>query len=250
MLKLRGKVFDTVATIVHEMPYMVATPTLNDMENQARNSREIKAWNDSCWELAKALGEYPTGENISDAYWRTLVFNTEHLGLEAPPDLELSFKAWTSIFATHIEVYEVGRQVHQIEGDNTSPKPPSTWGWIEGFSNRIATKGRRLILVTKLLWKLTIAMEQAKAGERFTEAFKRYSFGRKFCTTANGYIGWASSEAQIDDRLCYFEGCPLPFVIRGCEGGYELVGDCYIHGLMHQPPRGLDMSAMELITLI
>jgi hypothetical protein len=61
---------------------------------------------------------------------------------------------------------------------------------------------------------------------------------------------WVPSEAQIDDCLCYFEGSPLPFVIQSREGGHGLVGDCYIHGLMHEPPKWLDMSAMELITLI
>jgi hypothetical protein len=249
VLKLRGKVVDAVTPIVHEMPYTVATPTLNDLENMSRNSRETKAWNDSCWELAKALGEYPTGESISDAYWRKLVFNTEHLQ-EAPPDLEFSYKAWISLFVTYIEAWEMGQQVQQPVGDDSRPKTPSTWGWIEGFSNRMAAKRRAWFLISKLGWKLITAMKQAKAGERFTEAFKRYSFGRKFCTTANGYIGWATSEAQIGDRLFYFKGYPLPFVIRGRQGGHELVGDCYIHGLMHQPPKGLDMSAMELITLI
>ncbi len=72
-----------------------------------------------------------------------------------------------------------------------------------------------------------------EASAPFENAFKRYCFGRKFCTTTNGYMGWVSSKALKGNCLCYFEGCKLPFVIRPCVGGYQLVGDCYLHGLTY-----------------
>jgi hypothetical protein len=249
MLKLPGKIFDIVDIIVHEMPYMVSTPTLHDMEILAKNSRETVAWDDSCWELVKALGEYPTGEKLFDAYWRTLVFNTECSG-EAPPDLKISYKAWISSFILFNEAREISQQVQQLARDDVRPRPPSTWGWIEGFAKRIAANWRGFTLMVLMLRRMEIANKEIKAAERFTEAFKNLSAGRKFFTTANSYMGWVPSAAQIGDCLCYFEGCPLPFVIRRREGGHELVGDCYIHGLMYEPPKELDMSSMEPITLI
>jgi hypothetical protein len=93
-------------------------------------------------------------------------------------------------------------------------------------------------------------MQQVKSSAPFEKAFKQYSLGRKFSTTTNGYMGWVPSEAREGDRICYFEGCKLPFVIRPCEDRYQLVGDCYLHGLMHDPPPGLDASNSEAIILI
>lgn len=229
---------------------MVSTPTLKDSENVFRNSKETEAWDDACWELANALGEYPNGEELFDAYWRTLVFNTERLGSVAPPDLKISYMAWISLFMTGNEIRGLCQQPQQPVRDDVRPKSTRTWGWMNGFTNKIATKWRGVALTTKLLWKLEIAKRQSKAGERFDDAFKRYSFGRKFCITANGYMGWAPSEAKIDDLVCYFEGCPLPYVIRGRDDGYELIGDCYIHGIMHEPPKGLDMNVLEVVHLV
>jgi hypothetical protein len=83
---------------------------------------------------------------------------------------------------------------------------------------------------------MSIATVQAMRGQAFDSAFHTYAAGRKFCVTRRGYIGWVPLAAREGDVLCYFEGNMLPFVIRGCEeGGYRLVGDCYLHGMMRRP---------------
>jgi hypothetical protein len=57
---------------------------------------------------------------------------------------------------------------------------------------------------------------------------------RILCCTSNGQPGWVPETAQGGDVICLFQDCPFPFVLREREGGcYTLIGDAYIHGIMH-----------------
>jgi hypothetical protein len=119
------------------------------------------------------------------------------------------------------------------------PRPKSVWGWI------------RLIWdVLRLWWWLKEVRKYNDAGRMFFRAQRRFSTGRKFCITANGYMGWVPLAAEKNDIFCYFEGCPLPYLIRPCGYEYRLIGDCYLHGLMHGAPPGLDMTEPKSIILI
>jgi hypothetical protein len=246
-----SKVFDEVASIVHETPYMVYTPTLRKEQLLVHNAREMNAWDDACWELAKNLGEYPTGENLPEAFWRTLICNTAGPGTEASEKFGFSYGTWVGVFVSCIEILEHLRPLVQGSRNDAIPTPPSSaLGVIKGLGTKISNSWKLFTTELKAMYKLGILTQQVKSSAPFEKAFKQYSSGRKFCTTINGYMGWVPLEAREGDRICYFEGCKLPFVIRPCEDEYQLVGDCYLHGLMHDPPPGLDESKPETITLV
>jgi hypothetical protein len=57
--------------------------------------------------------------------------------------------------------------------------------------------------------------------------------GRKYFVSANGYIGLVPEAAQEEDMICIFMGGMTPFVIRPAGENYQLIGACYIHGIMH-----------------
>ena len=57
--------------------------------------------------------------------------------------------------------------------------------------------------------------------------------GRRAMRTASGYVGLAPGIAEPGDRIVLLRGGRLPFVLR--ERGdktWELIGDCYVHGIM------------------
>ncbi|KAH8197230.1 hypothetical protein TruAng_008588 [Truncatella angustata] len=57
--------------------------------------------------------------------------------------------------------------------------------------------------------------------------------GRKFCVTRDGRFGQLPYDAQIGDRLCVLVGAEVPFVVRpDGHGMYELIGECYVDGVM------------------
>jgi hypothetical protein len=56
-----------------------------------------------------------------------------------------------------------------------------------------------------------------------------------FCRTSKGYLGLVPGGVQVGDELAIFKGGAVPFVFRklGDQDTFKLVGEAYIHGMMH-----------------
>jgi len=86
---------------------------------------------------------------------------------------------------------------------------------------------------------------------RFTVALTLSAAGRRFCVTEKGDVGLVPKYTNVGDLVCVFAGLDVPFIVRPSEsqaGTYELVGECYIHGIMRS--RGRDLGDVEKITLV
>jgi hypothetical protein len=78
--------------------------------------------------------------------------------------------------------------------------------------------------------------------------FDRTCKGRRFMTTAKGYLGWApdniygTNEEQVrkGDKLAIIFGCSMPIVIRPQGKFFQVLGEAYIQGIM-------DGEALELL---
>lgn len=57
--------------------------------------------------------------------------------------------------------------------------------------------------------------------------------GRRFAGTKGGLIGLVPHMAKSGDHVVVFYGGTVPYVLREVPGGYLLVGDSYVHGIMH-----------------
>ncbi|KAI1774487.1 heterokaryon incompatibility protein-domain-containing protein [Hypoxylon cercidicola] len=56
--------------------------------------------------------------------------------------------------------------------------------------------------------------------------------GRRMLCTKLGYIGMSSGLTQPDDRIFLIKGSRVPLVFRPRGDEWDLIGDCYIHGIM------------------
>ncbi|PMD48906.1 hypothetical protein L207DRAFT_376933, partial [Hyaloscypha variabilis F] len=57
--------------------------------------------------------------------------------------------------------------------------------------------------------------------------------GQTFMVTSKGYVGWAHPLALPGDHIYILSGCTIPIVLRSRkEGGFVLVGDAYVQGIM------------------
>lgn len=102
------------------------------------------------------------------------------------------------------------------------------------------------------LWQQRPAEEifqLAVKSVRFEQAFSRFLAGRRFCISHKGYIGWAHLACRPGDQICVFEGCRVLFAIRPQGDGYQLLGDCYLHGLMDGGAMELPWAEMKQIKL-
>jgi hypothetical protein len=72
--------------------------------------------------------------------------------------------------------------------------------------------------------------------------------GMRLMLTTEGRLGWAPCNAQLGDLLYILRGCDVPVVLRRREqGGYVLVGDAFIYGVMKgQAVDGLDKWPEEV----
>jgi hypothetical protein len=62
--------------------------------------------------------------------------------------------------------------------------------------------------------------------------------------TIDGYVGLAARNLRVGDMIAVFNGCHMPFVVRSvgklehegkliAEGGLQVIGPCYVHGIMN-----------------
>jgi hypothetical protein len=65
---------------------------------------------------------------------------------------------------------------------------------------------------------------------------------KKFFVTADRYIGLAPAVASEGDRVVVVYGCSTPFLLRAVEGSedWQLVGECYVYGLMDGEAMRMD----------
>jgi hypothetical protein len=56
---------------------------------------------------------------------------------------------------------------------------------------------------------------------------------RRMFTTENGYIGLGPRDMRVGDHIALFSGGSMPLVMRTKGTKLELVGDCYVHGIMY-----------------
>ena len=65
--------------------------------------------------------------------------------------------------------------------------------------------------------------------------------GDGFITTDGGYLGLASAATLLHDKICILLGCNVPLILRRRGEHHEIIGECYIHGIM----RGEAMQGVE-----
>lgn len=70
------------------------------------------------------------------------------------------------------------------------------------------------------------------------------SEGRRLFATDRGYIGLGPPEMQKGDHVYILSGGEVPYLLRPVSGPrprtFELVGDCYLHGIMYGEEAGTD----------
>ncbi|CAG8951777.1 hypothetical protein HYFRA_00005580 [Hymenoscyphus fraxineus] len=134
---------------------------------------------------------------VSDAFWRTLVGNRTPEGMIAPAGYQ---------------------------------------GLCEfAFRKFKRQRGKRGRVFTDEVKNLAIRHRQMEYLE-FIERLQAVAWNRRLMFTYNGRIGIVPGEAEIDDRICLLWGCSVPVVLRKVvkksQEVHELIGACYVHGVM------------------
>lgn len=66
----------------------------------------------------------------------------------------------------------------------------------------------------------------------FRDVARSACYGKLFFATATGWIGVGARGLQAGDIVAVLFGCRVPVILRRRQHFFELVGSCYVHGIM------------------
>lgn len=154
---------------------------------------------------------YPSGGTIKEAYARTLVLDQFNSGF------------------THEDIEKLLETRKFLMGLD--------WSWIKMVGPR--TIGAIKWTENKLPFLMAVHLKDKKPGEKFhfdsiaLDQFTRMLFRRMFLTE-DGYIGVAPPQTREGDSIFLVKGSRVPLVMRPhTDDKWQLIGDCYVHGVMH-----------------
>lgn len=69
--------------------------------------------------------------------------------------------------------------------------------------------------------------------------------GRVMFASATGWVGLAPYGSREGDVIFVAVGADVPYVLRPCEEGYELIGECYVQGIMDGEAMSMDWIGVQ-----
>jgi hypothetical protein len=158
--------------------------------------------------------KYITGEDMSDAFLYTIVAGFMPEGYEATRQ---QFRLWEDF----------------VSVDMLAHKYLRGFGWFYFAYVAASVMIKQFQAMVRAILGFRVDVPKALRGS-FLQARSWAGTNRLFFTTTKGFIGLGPCMAQKGDRIALIEGCKVPLALRP-KGttGWELVGECYIHGVMN-----------------
>ncbi|KAF2874068.1 heterokaryon incompatibility protein-domain-containing protein [Massariosphaeria phaeospora] len=171
--------------------------------------------------LARGQEKYPSGASVYEAFWRTLVANKSSDGLgEAPSEYD---------------------EVFSLILDSSTGVMPSLPGQM--YSVR---RQKGFFTLNNLR-----SRKPQKVLKELRQSFRAALQNRRFAVTQKGYFALLPRGAKVADSICVFDQAPVPFLIRKApQEGFQILGETYVHGIMHGEVMTTENAALEQITLV
>jgi hypothetical protein len=150
-------------------------------------------------------------EDWSDVIWRTCAVDLTWAGKRTTAADRAHFDAFIEEFDLGPDLFEaVGKMLNPDKPQNTT-KTTTESSKSRGFAD----------------------LPLHESWMPFSIMVTEFQRGRVLALTLNGFFGSLPSEAQAGDIVVVLFGGWVPFVLRPVEGDeFELVGACYLHGVM------------------
>ena len=203
LLRIHGLEIDSIEASSTIFPGGIFT-------SQAKNETINTLWHQVCchdhFELST---QYINDESAFFAFMQTLAYGCAQIAMrEKVPYNEVSPSTWLE----HAALYLTGAM------------PDSAM--IDLDVRKIAQKAMETIIV-----------------EQWSRCAGGATENRVFARTRKGYYVLGPKTTEPGDIVCVLYGGKLPFILRPWgESHYLLVGECYVHGLMHGEAMGMSKA--------
>ncbi|KAF7551467.1 hypothetical protein G7Z17_g4967 [Cylindrodendrum hubeiense] len=189
-----------------------------------------------------------TQQPIVEAFWRTLIMDSDMSQRPAPPHIAQSFASWMKLLTL----------VGLCANPRSSPFTSDLFGsfeslWVLANSYDTANLLPKMSSMVQLFFQLgyrnnssiprisesdRLAMmdEWKKSAAQFESLLLVTLLpNRRLARTVRGYLCLVPSKAEVGDKVMIVSGCPTPLVLRRVnteEDCFRVVGDVYVHGAM------------------
>jgi hypothetical protein len=201
ILNATGRIVGSIDTVI--APRSTQDSLKKDSTNQAPHHRPA----------------YPIDHPLSDILWKTLVLDRALAdGLEAP-------KIWGDMFYNHIS----------HPPDPSQPSILQQW-WTQCKHFKLHGSTLEEIALAR---KPSLPLQTLYSAEEFARLRSAFVIGvgyRKLATTESGYLCLVPLDAKVGGIVVILVDCSVPVLLRrheNEEAGYEFIGTCYVHGIMH-----------------
>lgn len=214
VLVIHGHVSDRISQVGELLP----VGAIASKEVSKATLRVLCAWESLV--SAFGLGRYKTDEYIFDAYWKTIMAGR-------------CINHETAISATRVEFFFWRLSPKMLMPFILSHTAHETkqFSWWKRCILAAVLAAYTIYLVLNGLRSAKRESWSLLVGNSFRDEIR--AEGRRLIKTQNGYIGLAPNAVVVGDKIGIFRGGKAPLIIREQGTCWELVGDSYIHGIMH-----------------
>ncbi len=171
--------------------------------------------------------EYPTGEDIEDVWWRTAVCDRNfELDIKAPDGYRESLRLWRITSAWDAAAEDEDFEKFSELSSKLAPYFPDSRlpDTVEGFQE---------LKDSSVEFQLGCLHHFSRSG---------------LCLTSKGYICRAPITVATGDVVAVFAGVEVPYLLRPKgQNQYQLIGNCYCHGIMYG--EALNIPGHELVDI-
>jgi hypothetical protein len=209
---VKGKWIDSVAVLGSKPTFTKTVAIFEICSAKIEEIRRSVAWLQECEGLASKKGVLTPQRQ--EELWRTLTCSLTGDGFPAPERYSEYFMKYMKFIpgaADRFSGYlkEAQNSVSGIRGLNEA---------IPGFDTHTIIEG----------------------------SIQRWSSKRRFCVTKDGALACVPTVARHGDIICVLFGSEVPYVLRPTRTGfYWVIGECYIHGIMHGESLSYDTEVTE-----
>ncbi|KAK5653791.1 hypothetical protein OQA88_7949 [Cercophora sp. LCS_1] len=220
---------------------------IRSIGNLTRLASDAVTYVNSLHSAVESLAPYPTGESVDELKMRLPIGDASRPHLDALTDVASAYYT----LAAPAALTSPQGSLHGNNNGGGYPEGPAapTPGILSVDSTAIKT-------IDGFVRIFSQAQDRKQALWDYWHTATSFALrlsGARVCFTERGYIGLAPPDAEPGDMVIIINGAAVPFLVRGpqslvsSESRSTLIGECYIHGIMHG--EALDFDGVEEIRL-
>lgn len=242
VMHVEGAIVDSIHTLGSE-PHPLKTTSLFEIDYiTIQQLHGLKDWLLESWEIAKA--SRPMTPTTYDAFWRTMLCDLESSGKPAP-------KKYSEYFLRYSKFVREAPAVFSEIIDNPAPITPYGLTAFETLLTQAVSIDSFSAALAPDSWAFhTWFEEHNRTNTLIEDSLQKWGKSKRFCRTRDGRLARVPRHATTDDMICILHGSEVPHVLRQQDDGtYTVVGECYVHGIMHGEALSLATYQPQILRL-